>query len=131
MPKSKHWTSKSFSINVAELDTTWKDIEEIAEREKASVSSIIVKSLRDYAKIHRDGNFQTKWPSYAEGGIKSKGQVLQELNKKARQFFLERGKASRSEILEYLKEKGIPGQERVSIANGLLSWLKDKIEVTI
>lgn len=131
MPKSKHWTSKSFSINVAELDTTWKDIEEIAEREKASISSIVVKSLRDYAKIHRDGNFQTKWPSYAEGGLKSEGQILQERVNRARQFFLERGRASRSEILQYLKEKGIPGPERVSICGGLLSWLKDKIEVTI
>ncbi len=103
------------------------DLDIIAKREGISRKALLLRWIKKGIDVHLPGNFQTQMPSYGEGGEQTVAQMVG----RARQFFLERGRTSRSEILQYLKEKGIPGPERVSICGGLVSWLKDKIEVTI
>ena len=94
----------------------------IAKRDGTSRKSLILKFLEEGIERHAPGNPQTLLNSYSEGGA----QTINQLVGRARQFFLERGRASRSEVLRYLVEEGVSGPERVSISKGLLSWLKER-----
>lgn len=102
------------------------DLDIIAKREGISRKVLLLRWIKDGIDEHLPGNYQTQMPSYGEGGELTVHQMVG----RARQFFLSRGRASRSEVLRYLVEEGVPGSERVSISKGILSWLKERgIEV--
>ena len=79
MPKSRHWTNKSFSISLEDAETTLAEIGIIAKREGASVSSIIVLSLKEYVKEHKKGNYQHTMENFAELGEKSYRQIEKQI----------------------------------------------------
>ena len=62
------------------------EIDRIANREKCSRSKIIVCGLAEYIDRHGLGNSQTLLSSYDEGGLKSDGQIEQEII----QYFIKR-----------------------------------------
>ena len=81
--------------------------------------------IKDYLKKHNEEP-QTRMEAFTERGAQTRKQFIVQ----TRQFFLKRGRASRHEVLDYLKQHGVPGPERVSISKGLLFWLKERgIEV--
>ena len=100
--------------------TIMEGIDQIADVERIPRSKVIMKALAEYWEEHGPGNSQTKMISYAEGGA----QTTQQLVGKLRQVFKQRGRTTRKEILEALKEADVKGPERVSICMGLIKWLK-------
>jgi len=94
----------------------------IAMREGITRKDLILKFIREGFEIHAPGNPQTLLNSYAEGGTQTINQLIGQI----RQRFYKRGKATKSEILESLKEGDVPGTERIVIAKGIIKWLKDK-----
>lgn len=54
-------------------------IDRIADRENATRTSIILKALEEYDEWHGKGNSQTTMESHFPGGIRSDGQIQQEI----------------------------------------------------
>jgi len=79
MPKSKHWTNKSFSISLEDAETTFAEIGIIAKREGLSVSSTIVLALKEYVKEHKKGNYQHTMENFAEHGERSYRQIEKQI----------------------------------------------------
>ena len=79
IPKSKHWTNKSFSISLEDAETTLAEIGIIVKREGTSVSSIIVLSLKEYVKEHKKGNYQHTMENFAEHGERSYRQIEKQI----------------------------------------------------
>ena len=97
------------------------DLDLLAKREGISRRKLILKFCREGIKRHGPGNPQTMLNSYSEGGTQTLSQLVGQL----RQRFYSRGKTTKREILEALKQEDINGPERVSICRGLIKWLND------
>lgn len=98
----------------------------IAKREGITRKTLILRFCEEGIAKHGPGNPQTILNSYSEGGELTIHQFVG----RARQFFLNRGMASKKEVLQYLIDSDVPGLERATITKGILSWLKERgIEV--
>jgi hypothetical protein len=122
MPKSRHWTNKSFSISLEDAETTLAEIGIIAKREGTSVSSIIVLSLKEYVKEHKSGNYQHTMENFAENGEKSYRQI-------EKQIVIDLAAWGRdikgTEIWDIVKEQ-IDPTKRAKIVDNISKSLKDK-----
>jgi len=109
------------SQGLVNAQTIIDGIDEITERERTPRSKIIMKALAEYWEKHAPGNAQTQMPSFSEGGVQNKNQLVGQI----RQVFYNRGKVTRSEILERLKLEDLKGSERASMTKGIIRWLKE------
>ena len=60
-------------------DEVLRNLIELARREGVSMSEILNRAFKDYWKKHGAGNYQTMIGSFAQGGIKSDGQLEAEI----------------------------------------------------
>ena len=88
-----------------------EEIDRIANREKSSRSKIIVTSMAEYIDRHAPGNSQTLLSSYEEGGLKSDGQLEQEII----QYFIKRQEnhyeVNARDIGEQVRLNGVKGEQ--------------------
>lgn len=122
MPKSRHWANKSFSIHVDELETTYAEIEKIAKRENTSISSIIVKSMREYVEKHKRGNYQTFILSYSEGESVDMATIEGQI----RNFFSNKNRVKWLDIVQTCKEQTKNTKDALDMAGRIQKWLMEK-----
>jgi hypothetical protein len=97
-------------------------IDRIADRERATRTSIILKALEAYDKKHGKGNYQTMIPSYGEGGEKSNAQV----ESLVRQSLNVYDSIRYSDVLKRLKSNGVDPKDRASMGRRIASWLREQ-----
>jgi len=102
------------------------EIDRIANREKCSRSKIIVCGLAEYIDRHGLGNSQTLLSSYDEGGLKSDGQIEQEII----QYFIKRQEnhyeVNAREIGEQVRLNGVKGDQTSSTIDRIVKQLLAK-----
>ena len=102
------------------------EIDRIANREKCSRSKIIVCGLAEYIDRHGLGNSQTLLSSYEEGGLKSDGQLEQEII----QYFIKRQEnhyeVNAREIGEQVRLNGVKGDQTSSTIDRIVKQLLAK-----
>jgi len=125
-PPDPKRSSTGYYIDFPDQDFI-NELDVIAKREGISRKALVLRFLREGMKKHSPGNPQTLLNSYAEGGAQTVNQIVG----RVRQTFYGRGGASKREILQELKAEGIDGTQRISIADGVIAWLREQgVKVT-
>lgn len=99
-----------------------EEIDQIADRERIPRSELIMKALANYHNKHFKGNSQTLLPSFGEGGIKSQGQIANDL---LHSFEGEKDVEFRK-VLAKVRSIGIVKRWEIEVAEAVVKELREK-----
>jgi len=100
---------------------TMTELYRIAEREGRDVKDVMVQAVKEYVELHGPGNSQTLIPSFVLGGIKSDGQIEQQIVK----HYLSKREARYLDVVRRVREAGFPDSKVIATVNKVIKQLID------